>query len=121
MYEATVEQQNNKEVNKYIGLTETPFKTRYNHHNSNFNLSHKKSATTLSEHIWDLKSKKIDYNITWKVIATAQSYSKSSKKCNLCLTEKYYIITRKPSLNKRREIYATCLHRKKHLLKNFKQ
>ena len=40
----------------YIGMTENPFKTRYNLHNFSSRLSHKISTTTLSEHLWTQKN-----------------------------------------------------------------
>ena len=44
----------------YIGITENEFKTRYNQHTTSFRLSHKSSATSLSEHIWKLKENNTD-------------------------------------------------------------
>ena len=44
-----------------IGMTENHFKTRYNHHNSSFRLPHKRSTTTLSEHLRKLKDAGVSY------------------------------------------------------------
>ena len=103
----------------YIGITEKEFKTRYNQHTSSFRLSHKSSATSLSEHIWKLKENTV-HTVTWKILEKAQPYSSTTGKCNLCTTEKAHIAYAHPSLNKRRELFSTCPHRRKHLLSNLK-
>ena len=119
VYKATVEQIPSKTQDTYIGITENEFKTRYNQHTSSFRLNHKKSATTLSELIWKLKESKTAYHLSWAVIERAQPYSAATNRCNLCTAEKYFILHTKPSLNKRREIFSSCPHRKKHLLQNY--
>ena len=82
-------------------------------------LNHKKSATTLSEFIWKLKESKTEYHLSWDVIDRAQPYPAATNRCNLCIAEKYFILKTKPSLNKRRETFSSCPHRKKHLLQNY--
>ena len=104
----------------YIGITENEFKTRYNQHTSSFRLSHKSSATSLSEQIWKLKENNTDHTVTWKILEKAQPYTPITGKCNLCTSEKAYIAYTHPSLNKRRELFSTCPHRRKHLLSNLK-
>ena len=76
-------------------------------------------ATELSKYIWNLKDRNIMYNIKWRKIKQARSYSNVSKKCNLCLWEKYFIICRPEmsTLNNRSELISTCRHSKKFLLK----
>ena len=56
VYQATVVQKHTNQKDTYIGITENEFKTRYNQHTSSFRLPHKKSTTTLSEHVWNLKT-----------------------------------------------------------------
>ena len=92
IYQATVTRQDNMTVETYIGLTANSFKSRFNNHNSNSNNFEQRNATTLSEHIWNLQDKDIRYTINWKIISKAKPYSTSSKKCNLCTEEKYFII-----------------------------
>ena len=55
--------------------------------------------------------------ITWKILKRAKSYSNSSKRCNLCILEKYSIICKPDvaSLNRCNELR----HAKKYLLENF--
>ena len=55
VYKAIVTQTESMKQDTYKGMTENPFKTRYNLHNSSFRLPHKRSTTTLSEHLWTLK------------------------------------------------------------------
>ena len=104
----------------YIGITENEFKTRYNQHTSSFRLSHKSSATSLSEHIWKLRESNTNHKVTWKILEKARPYSPTTGKCNLCTTEKAYIAYTHPSLNNRRELFSTCTHRRKYLLSNLK-
>ena len=122
IYQATVTESETKQVEKYIGLTECSFKTRYNLHKSSFKIKNKSKATTLSEHIWSLKEKNSEHKINWKIVSRANPYSTATKTCNLCLEEKYYIIMKPEmaTLNKRNELSSCCRHRKKHLLANFK-
>ena len=120
VYQATVTQTNTMREEIYIGITENEFKTRYNQHISSFRLSHKSSATSLSEHIWKLKENNTDHTVTWKILEKAQPYTSTTSKCNLCTTENTYLTYTHPSLNKRRELFSTCPHRRKHLLSNLK-
>ena len=120
VYQATVTQTNTMREDIYIGITENEFKTRYNQHTSSFRLSHKSSSTSLSEHIWKLKENNTDHTITWKILEKAQPYTPITGKCNLCTSKKAYIAYNHPSLNKRRELFCTCHHRRKHLLLNLK-
>ena len=90
VYQATVIQINTIREEIYIGITENEFKTRYNQHTSSFRLSHKSSATSLSEHIWKLKQNNADHTVTWKILEKAQPYSPTTGRCKLCTTEKAY-------------------------------
>ena len=120
IYQATVKQLNTNTEDYYVGLTSSTFKSRYVQHNSNFRNPNTKDATTLSTHIWKLKSENIRHEVRWKIVTKAKSYSPSSGTCNLCKTEKYFIIC-KPhmaNLNKRNELLSKCRHRNKFLLSN---
>ena len=61
MYKAIVTQTESMKQDIYIEMTENPLKTRYNLHNSSFRLPHKRSTTTLSEHLWTLKEAGVIY------------------------------------------------------------
>jgi hypothetical protein len=122
IYQATVTTEDDSQTQTYIGLTEQTFKSRYNSHSTSFNNLKYKNATELSKHVWELKSRNINYNIKWRIIKKAAAYNPSSKKCQLCLSEKFYIICRPHwcTLNKRNELASSCRHRNKYLLANYK-
>ena len=61
-----------------------------------------------------------DHTVTWKILEKVQPYTPTTGKCNLYTTEKASIAYTHPSLNKRRELFSTCPHRRKHLLSNLK-
>ena len=56
----------------------------------------------------------------WSVIGHAKPYNSASKRCNLCLSEKYVIIyePHRCTLNKRNELVSACRHRNKMLQRN---
>lgn len=116
VYRATVTTDEGKET--YIGMTENEFKTRYTNHKQSFKKPELKSATELSKYVWHLKEKEKDYKITWEIVGRANSYNNRSKKCNLCLLEKYYILflQKQATLNKKSELVSTCRHARKFLL-----
>ena len=91
------------------------YKTRYNNHTSSFRNPKHKHATELSKYIWQLKQSNIQYSIRWKILKKCKAYSNKTKRCNLCLHEKYIIIyhSKLNSLNSRNELVSTCRHRKK--------
>ena len=120
VYRATVHVSNSDPADDmyYIGLTERTFKERYTSHMSNFRLEKYAGATKLSKYVWDLKKKGKNYEVKWEVLRRAPAYSSTSKRCQLCTTEKLFIATanQKTLLNKRSELISTCRHRRKFLL-----
>ena len=118
IYQATVTTDTAKET--YVGLASN-FKERYSNHKTSFRHQTKRNETELSKHIWKLKDKNTKFEITWKIIKKSHSYSNETKKCNLCLYEKFIIICKKDlcSLNKRNELASPCPHRNRFTLKNF--
>ena len=93
-----------------MGLTENSFKTRYSNHKTSFCNSNKRLSTELSKHIWHLRDNNINFKVTWKISKQAAPYNPTSKQCNLCLLEKYFIIC-KPGLaskKKRNELTVLC-------------
>ncbi len=118
VYQATVKREDNNNEETYIGLTKNSFKTRYNGHTCSFRNEHKRKSTTLSQYVWLLKDKNIKFSMKWRILVKGKPYSTSSKKCYLCLKEKYFIICKPQlaSLNNRNELGSECMHRKKYLL-----
>ena len=118
IYQAIVEETKSNKINTYIGLTSTTFKARLaNHHQAFKNKSLQKSYK-LAQFIWNLKDKKIEHTISWKLIAKASTYSISSNICNLCVTEKYFILYKPEmaTINKRSELVNNCRHKTNQLL-----
>ena len=89
-------------------------------HTASFRHAKHKNSTKLSKHIWTIKNDNIDYSISWRILSSNSPYNSSSKRCNLCLKEKFLIIYRPnlSSLNKRNELISSCRHRNKALLTN---
>ena len=117
IYQATVHQ-NNGSSETYIGLTENTFKTRYANHKASFKHPSKRHSTELSKHIWSLKESNTDFTISWKIMKHAVAFNGRSRRCNLCLDEKYFILycPELASLNKRNELVTTCRHATKFYL-----
>ena len=120
IYQATVTRNDNNTIETYIGLTENDFKTRYRNHSASFRHTHLRNSTELIKHIWTHKNSKIDHFISWRIISSSSPYNSASKRCNLCLKEKFLIICRPEwsTLNKRNELVSSCRHRNKALLRN---
>ena len=100
VYKATVTETTSNNQETYIGLTENEFKTRFNLYKSSFKLEHKITSTALSDHVWKLKKKNINFNIKWQVVKRVKPFAPSNKVCGLCLQEKLSILRSAPSLNK---------------------
>ena len=102
--------------------TRLKFQKRYRNHQTSFRHPSKRNETELSKYIWDLKDQKKSFRVKWRVLRSCQPYSNESKKCNLCLQEKYFIIYRKDlsSLNKRNELASSCRHRNRFTLEFFR-
>ena len=93
VYQATVvTAQPNPEHHTYIGITSTAFKTRYANHKKSMTHEKYRTETELSELVWDLKNRNIEFEISWKIIDRANPFSPVTKVCNLCNLEKYYLI-----------------------------
>ena len=59
----------------YTGLTNNICKTRFTAHTSSFKNVNRKYPTALNQYIWTMKEQGIAFNIEWKLIARAKSYS----------------------------------------------
>ena len=114
MYQASVTRQDTGKVERYIGLSSGPFKSRYSVHKGNIRNRNEK-GTKLSTYIWGLKNQNIQYELKWKYLAKAKSYTPSSGKCNLCNKEIYFILYKpqESTLNNRNEVFNSCPHRRK--------
>ena len=120
VYKAEVESVSGQKY--YIGTSEDKFKTRYNNHTKSFRNRVYEMDTELSKHIWMLKDKEEEFTLKWSIAAKASPYKKSSKRCDLCISEKLLIAKADPKtlLNKRSEIISKCRHRNKFKLKRYR-
>jgi len=118
VYQATVTTEDSKSDETYVGLTENNFKTRFANNKASFNNLSKRMSTELSKHVWNRKDNNTNFQITYKILKHCIAYKPPSKRCNLCLREKYFIIW-KPhlrTLNKRHQLVSSCRHTVKFML-----
>ena len=118
VYQAVVEERVSKKVETYTGLTYRSFKERHKEHMDDLANSAARSSSRLAGHVWGLKDKGLDFDISWRILAKAQPFNPVTRKCNLCLKEKHFIMFGRgtSTLNKRQEIFNTCRHRHRDLL-----
>ena len=118
VYEARVEEKISKKWETYTGLTYRPFKDRLKEHKDDMADPLRRSNSKLAGHIWDLKDRGIEFNVSWRFLAKAPPFNPVTRKCLLCLEEKHFIMYGRgtSTLNKRSEIFNTCRHRHKDLL-----
>ena len=123
IYRAEVTSNTNNPTTNYIGLTEHTFKDRLYKHRNSFKYRNKINSTELSKHIWNLKDNEAENaEIKWSILDRARAFRNGSKRCDLCLTEKYHIIYEEfNTLNKRNELLSNCRHQRKFLLSNIKE
>jgi hypothetical protein len=74
----------------------------------------------LSSYIWKLEDENKNYDIGWEVIDRGKEFNPTSRKCLLCIKEKFHIIHHPAgsTLNSRSELFSTCRHRCDKLLSN---
>ena len=120
VYQATVtttDPGNNNAMETYTGLTGGPFRKRHYGHADDMKEENKdKPGTTLSRYIHKLRREGTDFTITWDLLEKKQAgYNITSKSCRLCLLEKFHILFTPgaATLNKRRELFTSCRHRRK--------
>ena len=102
----------------YLGSTEGSFKTRFTQHKASLVNASKSSSTALSQHVWDLKKRNIQHEIKWKVVSKCRPYRCGTRRCNLCLEEKFQILKENDMncLNRNSELLQKCRHGNKHKL-----
>ena len=118
VYRADVIKHNGTHI--YYGASDGEFKFRYNNHTKSFRNRGYEHETELSKHIWELKDNNTEFSLKWSIAAYASPYRCGTRRCDLCLTEKYIIARaeQKNLLNKRNELISKCRHRNKYILKN---
>ena len=97
IYEATVTEVISRKKETYTGLTTRRFKDRLYEHNTNMNTR------------------------KYRLKDRATPYNPESKRCRICLKEKWYILYKADgaTINRRSKIFNSCMH-KSNLLSNLK-
>ena len=112
----------------YIGLSKNELKERVSGHRQSFREIEKEKSTTLAKYIWakklniDKDGNIFEPTVKWEILKQCQTYKPGNRDCDLCLTEKSFIIKNihKPeNINKRTDVASTCLH-KRFYLKTYK-
>ena len=113
IYKATVTSASG--VMSYIGSTALPFKERHASHKSSFTHRHLASSTSLSGYVWELKDQGLSPEIKWEILKRSSPYTCGMRKCDLCLTEKLFILRADPAqvLNRHSELMQKCRHTNK--------
>ena len=110
IYNATIKHDN--KTADYIGCTTIEFKERFRNHTKSFKHEKYCHETTLSTYAW-ANNLNPTPNVQFKIEKKCSTYKPSQKSCDLCLSEKYYIIKnlQKPNnLNKITDIGNKCTH-----------
>ena len=102
----------------YNGISQHPFKLRYNNHNKAFNNIRYKNDCELSKEVWKIKEMGGTHKIEWKILKQVKDYNPATKRCGLCLAEKLSILKYKENnlLNKHSETISKCRNRNKYML-----
>ena len=110
IYNATITHDN--KTAEYIGCTTTEFKERFRNHTKSFKHQKYSHETTLSTYAWAHNLNPTP-NVTFKIEKKCTTYKPGQNNCDLCLSEKQYIVKnlKKPNtLNKRTDIGNKCIH-----------
>ena len=112
-------------VKNYIGLCEPDFKGRYSDHKTSFTHRKYSTKTKLATEFWKAVDEGHNIginNIEFSILKECSPYRAGSRKCNLCLCEKLFILKNEATvINKRDELISKCRHSNKFMLKNFKR
>ena len=79
------------ECKYYVGLAETTLKEQYGDYKSSFKNENSKNSTKLLKYFWPLRENEMKPSIKLKIVTIVYSKATSSF-CNLCLTEKLFIL-----------------------------
>ena len=105
---------------KYFGISETPFKDRYNNHTRDFRHKEYVNSTELSKYIWKLKDEGETPSITWNIMSVVNCRPRGGV-WRLCLTEKLWLLKHVNDvnlLNKKSEFISKYRHENKLLIKS---
>ena len=99
------------------------FNERLRKHRTSFNNIKYKKETKLSELIWSLKERNINFEVKWEMVKRAAKYKSGMGFFPLCNLEKMYILRENSDkmINSRAEVMSKCLHKASFLLNNFEK
>ena len=108
-------------IANYIWGTGGKPKIRISVHMNTFKDRAKVKKSTIATKIWELKDAGKPYELEWGTLVRAKARGPNQMRCNVCFKEALKIMRKdKLATNKRKELGATCLHRRRHILKNIK-
>ena len=122
VYRADVTNNKNDEHKYYCGISDTPFKERYENHKTSFKHRSHLTASDLPKYYWKLVDKGTVPTIKFSIAERVKGNTFINN-CNLCLSEKAFIIRNLDDvnmLNKRSEFISKCRHINKRLLNRVK-
>ena len=105
----------------YTGQRIRTFKESLAYHNTCLGNFFKRKHCSLASYIWDLEMHNRGWSIKWEKIKECTTYSRESKRCDLCDSEKHEILKRMIEdssnvLNSRIEFMRPCSHRNRESL-----
>ena len=120
IYKTTISSENSTKV--YIGSTESDVKIRIANHKHSFRNATLRNATRLSTYVHELQDQEKQFNVKWEIQAKSTPYQCGTRRCNLCIAEKFEILRSDPTvtLNTRSEIANKCRHSSKFKLRNIR-
>ena len=98
--------------------SQNTFKDRLYEHKNSFRYESKKTATELSNFVWENKHTNTETSLEWKRLDKAKSYEPGSRKCMLYLREKYVLFSKLNLLNSCSKLLIKCQHENKFYLSN---
>ena len=102
-----------EESNIYTGLTENEIKIRQRDHMKTMKNIGYRFSSDLSKQIWEMKDMGRTPKLKWSILQKARPYKAGQSNCDLCMSEKLYLIKLKDNnlLNKISEFISKCRHR----------
>ena len=101
----------------------TNFKEQYRNHLTSFRHANRRNETELSKRVWTLKDANRSFHVQGKVLRNCKPYDQASINCNLCLQEKFFIISKNylcTLKKKKNELASSCPYRNRFTLRNFR-
>ena len=122
LYRANVTNNKTDEHIYYYGISDTPFKDRYENHKTSFRHRSHLTASYLSKYYWKLVDNGAVPTIKCSIAKRVKGNTFINN-CNLCLSEKSFTIRNLDDvnmLNKYPEFVSKCRHINKRLLNRVK-